>query len=128
MILGPNHRRAPGERPAPGAGRVEAEPLPELRVPRLKGARHASGVWRYADAFPSAAHLSPLSLGEGRVPLQPLELAGLPRGVLTLRDDLNPSGSWKDRGASLMVSHLMREGVREVVESGSRNAAMALAR
>jgi threonine synthase len=42
-------------------------------------------------------------------------------------DYLLPTGSYKDRGAALLISHLQAMGVRRVVEDSSGNAAASLA-
>ena len=42
-------------------------------------------------------------------------------------DYVNPTGSYKDRGASVLLSHLKELGVTEVVEDSSGNAGAAIA-
>ncbi len=89
--------------------------------------RDRQGLWRWARAFPLAGE-PPVSLGEGRVPLEPLALPGLPDGILALREDLEPTGSWKDRGSTVLVTAMHAAGIREAVEDSSGNAALSLAR
>ncbi len=105
----------------------EAAPLPQLLPPaRLHAPAPASG-WRYRSAFPLPARLRPVTLGEGFVPLERLRVSGLPEGVFALRDDLEPTGSWKDRGSTLLVSALHAARIRSVIEDSSGNAALSLA-
>ncbi|RMF72253.1 MAG: pyridoxal-phosphate dependent enzyme [Acidobacteria bacterium] len=102
-------------------------PLPHLAAPGPPGPTAPASAWRYRDAFPLPRRMPPVSLGEGFVPLEPLRVAGLPPGVLALRDDLEPTGSWKDRGSTLLVSAMRAAGIREAVEDSSGNAALSLA-
>ena len=58
-------------------------------------------------------------------PLLPFENAGCEH-YLKL-DFITPTGSYKDRGASVLLSKLVELGVREVVEDSSGNAGAAVA-
>ncbi len=81
-------------------------------------------LWRYEQVLP-VSRADAVSLGEGMTPLIPGELSGHP--VWFKLDFLLPTGSFKDRGASLLVSHLHRLGYRRLVVDSSGNAAAALA-
>ncbi len=85
--------------------------VPGYAPPRPAAWRAGPGsLWRWADSFPGFLQATPpVTLGEGAVPLDPLPLAGLPPGTLALRDDQQPTGSWKDRGTALVVAQLARE-------------------
>lgn len=81
-------------------------------------------LWRYRGLLPvdyGHAH----SLGEGLTPLIPGTLAG--RAVYFKHDALLPTGSFKDRGAAVLVAHLARLGLRRVIVDSSGNAAAAMA-
>jgi threonine synthase len=65
------------------------------------------------------------SLGEGWTPLLTLEDAG--RQLWVKLEFLAPTGSFKDRGTSVLISALRTQGVRQVVEDSSGNAAASLA-
>jgi threonine synthase len=86
--------------------------------------RSARSLWRYRAAF--AADIGdPISLGEGCTPL-------LQRNVGAWRpffkcEWFNPTGSFKDRGASLMLSFLRQIGVTSVLEDSSGNGGSAIA-
>ncbi len=70
--------------------------------------------------------IAPLkSLGEGATPLITVEKAGL-RIHLKL-EYLNPSGSFKDRGTVLAISHASSVGLRCVVEDTSGNTGISVA-
>lgn len=85
----------------------------ELRDPTL---------WRYRHALPGT---DPITLGEGWTPLLPARLGG--RELWLKLDTLMPTGSFKDRGASVQVTRLAEAGVEQVVEDSSGNAGGALA-
>jgi threonine synthase len=96
--------------PAPGLGRRDIET-----------SRHS--VWRYAKALlVSAEHA--VSLGEGWTPLVPGEWGGSP--VRFKLEFMMPTGSFKDRGTTVMVSYLRSRGVERVLEDSSGNAGASL--
>lgn len=82
-------------------------------------------LWRYREAIPVAEDRSILSMGEGLTPLEEADLAGC--RVLLKMDYLFPTGSYKDRGAAVLVSKVNELGIRNVVEDSSGNAGAAIA-
>jgi len=66
-----------------------------------------------------------ISLGEGCTPLVEVELYG--GKVACKLDYLAPTGSFKDRGTSVLVSALVEMGIKRVVEDSSGNAGASLA-
>jgi threonine synthase len=66
-----------------------------------------------------------VSLGEPATPLVPLEHAG--RRVWLKCDYLLPTGSYKDRGSAVLMSHLAGVGLARAVEDSSGNAGASLA-
>ena len=80
-------------------------------------------IWRYARSLPVQIS-QPISLGEGCTPLVRSEIDGL-RLHLKL-EWFSPTGSFKDRGASVLMSFLKQQGIREVVEDSSGNAGAAV--
>lgn len=83
------------------------------------------GLWRYREALPLAYDTLPVSLGE---PLTPL--LGIPTRDCHLffkLDFLFPTGSFKDRGAAVLVTKIRELGVTSVVEDSSGNAGAAIA-
>ena len=88
-------------------------------------AERAPSLWRYREVLPIDAAVTPVSLGESVTPLVRISLGGIP--VLVKQDHLFPTGSFKDRGAALMVSRLRHLGVDHVVEDSSGNAGCAVA-
>lgn len=120
-------------------GHVEPLDTPQWRCPACGGAfaaegpdrldpeaieRSEPGIWRYAAILPVGGEYA-RSLGEGMTPLIPGTLLGLP--VRFKLDALLPTGSFKDRGAAVMVAHLRWLGRRRIIVDSSGNAAAAMA-
>lgn len=84
------------------------------------------GHWRYAAMLPvvSPKHKR-VTLGEGWTPLIDDEWNGLP--VHWKFEGLMPSGSYKDRGISVMINWLLARGVTTVMDDSSGNAGASLA-
>ena len=95
------------------------------RFPVEKILRRNPSLWRYQEAIPIRHETSTLSMGEGFTPLERMEIDG--SEVLIKIDYLFPTGSYKDRGASVLVSKMKEWGVRKVVEDSSGNAGSAIA-
>jgi len=81
-------------------------------------------LWRYAAALPVEVS-DPVTMGEGVTPLISREWRGVP--ALFKLEQLSPTGSFKDRGASVMVSILRAQGVTRVLEDSSGNGGAAIA-
>jgi threonine synthase len=81
-------------------------------------------LWRYRQAFPFAVE-HPITLGEGRTPLLEAQIAGTP--VRLKCEWFNPTCSFKDRGASVMLSLLRAQGIDHVLEDSSGNGGAAIA-
>lgn len=96
---------------------------PNELTPELIDAGEPS-LWRYASLLPVSLDDRP-SLGEGLTPLVFGQLAG--RDVWFKNDAALPTGSFKDRGASVLAAHLLRLGLTRVVVDSSGNAAAAMA-
>lgn len=82
-------------------------------------------MWRYREAIPIHNDVSILSMNEGFTPLEEIEFNG--GGVLIKIDYLFPTGSYKDRGATVLISKMKEWGVQKVVEDSSGNAGSAIA-
>jgi len=84
-------------------------------------------IWRYRAAlsFSLRPGQEPVSLGEGWTPLVPAQLDG--HEVYLKLESLNPTGSFKDRGASVLVTLFKSQGASRLVEDSSGNAGAALA-
>lgn len=102
------------------------------REATLEQGRQATGLWRYAHFLPLTADpgASPVTLGEGDTPLVPLprwgERHGL-RRVYAKLEYVSPTGSFKDRGAAVVVAKAAEWGVGRMVEDSSGNAGASIA-
>lgn len=83
------------------------------------------GLDRYRRAFPLGQADPFLTLGEGGTPLIEVDVGG--KGVHFKCEQLNPTGSFKDRGMAVLVSALAAEGVTAAVEDSSGNAGASFA-
>jgi len=81
-------------------------------------------LWRYQKALPLKIE-HPVTLGEG---LTPLLSRDMPSGTLHFKLEwFAPTGSFKDRGAAVMMSYLRQAGVDEILEDSSGNGGAAMA-
>lgn len=87
--------------------------------------RSNQSVWRYHHAFPFGKDFSPCSLGEGGTPL--LEVPVKEQLVHFKLEQLNPTGSFKDRGSSLLITVLASIGVNQAIEDSTGNAGASFA-
>jgi threonine synthase len=91
--------------------------------PTVLPARQTS-LWRYRQALPAVAQQHIVSLGEGFTPL--VEARHRP-GLTYKLDFLLPTGSFKDRGSSVLASCLRQLEVTRAVEDSSGNAGASMA-
>jgi len=82
-------------------------------------------LWRYREAMALAPHAQPITMGEGFTPLLPIKLERV--RFLAKLDQLFPTGSFKDRGAAVLMSQVAALRIRTVVEDSSGNAGCAIA-
>ncbi|MBX7214073.1 MAG: pyridoxal-phosphate dependent enzyme [Thermoflexales bacterium] len=89
-----------------------------------------AGLWRYAPFLPIIDADAAISLGEGATPLVPSRSLGPALGLRRLffkMESANPTGSYKDRIASVGLSRMRELGVRGWAATSSGNAGAALA-
>ena len=87
-------------------------------------------LWRYRELLPIRDARHVVTLGEGFTPILPLARLGAEDGFrdLLLKDEgLNPTGSFKARGAAVGVSKAKELGIREVAMPTAGNAGGAWA-
>jgi threonine synthase len=84
------------------------------------------GIWRYQAMLPVVGNgLERITLGEGWTPLIHEKWSN--QEVYWKLDALMPTGSYKDRGVSVMVNWLVKLGALTVVDDSSGNAGASLA-
>ena len=82
-------------------------------------------MWRYRESIPLERDGNIISMGEGFTPMVEEDIHGRP--VYLKLEYLFPTGSFKDRGASVLVSKMTELGVKEAIEDSSGNAGCAIA-
>jgi threonine synthase len=92
--------------------------------PRAIGSRPAT-IWRYREAIGVGRAVDPITLGEGFTPIVEREVSGLLARFKL--EYLMPTGSFKDRGASVVISQMAASGISRAVEDSSGNAGVAMA-
>jgi threonine synthase len=100
----------------------------ERSVLGLKDIHCGSGIDRYRSLMPVS---NPIPfLGEGSTPLIPSRRIGPALGLNHLyfkHEGCNPTGAFKDRGASLVAALALEAGAKGVVTASSGNAGAAIA-
>ncbi len=81
-----------------------------------------NGMWRYLHMLPPVLD-TPITLGEGGTPLLRMTNGDL---VYVKNETLNPTGSFKDRGAALLINTIQGQN-KIVIDDSSGNAGAALA-
>ena len=98
--------------PGPGIGRDDID-------------TSVRSLWRYGAALPVRIDM-PISLGEGLTPLLERSWPGGGRPLFKA-EWFSPTGSFKDRGSSVMLSYLRAHGVSAVLEDSSGNGGSSVA-
>ena len=111
-------------------GKITVE-YPDEKLIRFKEAlrREVAGMWRYGDYLPVNSR-TPVSLGEGFTPLQRgrwlPEILGI-KNLLFKDETRNPTGSFLDRGSSIVVTSLVERGVSWFCSPAKGNLGASLA-
>lgn len=106
---------------------AQGEPsfLPDVINFRGADTRHFASILRYRAAIPLPEDARLIHFGEGFTALEKTSFFG--RTVLVKHEYLFPTGSYKDRGAAVMLSAAAYAGAKNVFEDSSGNAGCAVA-
>jgi threonine synthase len=86
---------------------------------------YTPSMWKYKAFLPVGQADKIVSAGEGNTPLRKLNSF---QGTVWVKDETrNPTGTFKDRGASLAITALSRLGVKDLVLSSEGNAGCSFA-
>jgi threonine synthase len=97
----------------------------QSRFPIEEIEKRQPNMWRYREALPIDSDDNIVSFAEGFTPLSVVPFGN--RSVYIKQDYLFPTGSYKDRGASVLISKVKELGVKAVIEDSSGNAGSAIA-
>jgi threonine synthase len=87
--------------------------------------KETSFLRRYTDFYPYLNSNDIVGFHEGYTPLDRLNYKG--HDLFMKLEHLLPGGSFKDRGAALLISMLKRNGIEEIIEDSSGNAGTSIA-
>ncbi|WP_221622245.1 PLP-dependent lyase/thiolase [Larkinella rosea] len=86
-------------------------------------------IWKYQNQLPAVSPHHRVLLGEGQTPLVRSRSIGASLGIDNLYfklENLNPSGSYKDRFAAVLVSEMNAKGQKICIATSSGNTGAAL--
>jgi threonine synthase len=115
----------PVDRPlwrSPGGSHLNLTPGAGLRRGDIDAG--CRSLWRYATAI-RVERAQAVSMGEGCTPLIDVRWDGI--AIQAKLELMMPTGSFKDRGMTVMISYLKRHGITRVLEDSSGNAGASLA-
>jgi len=101
---------------------LELEFKPKIEIGKID--RKRKSLWRYRDFIPLENDENIVSLEEGFTPILKMEI--FKKEFFAKLEFLFPTGSFKDRGASVLVSKLKEMGIKRVVEDSSGNAGCSI--
>jgi threonine synthase len=104
-------------------GLLDLRTEPVFHLEKIK--KRKPTMWRYREAIPIQDNAHIVSFDEGFTPLLKVTVGN--RTILIKQEQLFATGSFKDRGASVLVSHVNALGIKKVVEDSSGNAGSAIA-
>lgn len=107
---------------SPTGGPLMITELPGIRRHEIDS--NTRSLWRYQAAFPIEIE-KPVSMGEGCTPLHRSSFREKPCSFKL--EWFSPTGSFKDRGASVMLSCLRQQGIDAILEDSSGNGGAAIA-
>lgn len=90
----------------------------------------SDGIWGYRAFFRVPEQAEPVTMGEGNTPLLHTDRMGKAYGMKNLylkNETLNPSGTYKDRFATVAMTLAKDDGITEVAIGSAGNAAAAVA-
>lgn len=106
-----------------GAFKLNWSPKP-LPVSLLR--ERGISIWRYRESLPIVEDKNIVSLGEGFTPLISFPYRNFVNVFLKL-DYLCPTGSFKDRGSSVLISKVKEMGIKRCIADSSGNAGSSIA-
>ncbi len=103
-------------------GLIDIELSAQLPLRKLNKKQYT--MWRYREMLPVESDENIVSFNEGFTPLVEVNISN--RKVFFKQDYLFPTGSFKDRGASVLVSKMKELSIKKAIIDSSGNAACAV--
>ena len=94
---------------------------------KLQPGNDVQSMWKFNMFLPVKAGTIPVTAGEGNTPIRPVRSYPQLHSVWLKDETRNPSGTFKDRGASLAVTRLSQLRVRKLVLASEGNAGCSFA-
>ena len=94
---------------------------------KLQPGNDVQSMWKFNMFLPVKAGTIPVTAGEGNTPLRPVRSYPQLHSVWLKDETRNPTGTFKDRGASLAVTRLSQLRVRKLVLASEGNAGSSFA-
>jgi threonine synthase len=88
---------------------------------------NAQSMWKFHMFLPVRAGTIPVTAGEGDTPLRQVRSYPSLHNIWVKDETRNPTGTFKDRGASLAVTRLSHQRVRKLVLASEGNAGCSFA-
>jgi threonine synthase len=104
-------------------GSLDVADRPVFDRANIRLADHS--VWRYRAMIPTMPGAPIVSLGEGMTPLVEADFAG--KRIHFKLEYIAPTGSFKDRGTTVLVTNLKAWGVTRAADDSSGNAGASFA-
>lgn len=104
-------------------GLLDIEFKPLFDVDKIKSRKPT--MWRYREALPIDNDENIVTFDEGYTPLLEVKIDG--NKLMLKLEQLFTTGSYKDRGAAVLISKAKELGIKRVVEDSSGNAGCAIA-
>lgn len=98
----------------------------EVKFSRDEIHQNDFSLWRYDEAYPIKKDELVATFGEGMTPLMK-ERWDKDYNIYVKNEAIMPTGSFKDRGVTMMINHLALKGVTKITEDSSGNAGASVA-
>jgi threonine synthase len=108
---------------APNGGLLDINFEAKFDLKKIKNAY--PNLWRYADAIAIDQSKGIISFNEGFTPIEKILIKN--RTIFIKQEQLFTTGSYKDRGATTLISKAKQLGITKVVQDSSGNAGCAIA-
>ncbi|MCF8428611.1 MAG: threonine synthase [Bacteroidia bacterium] len=108
---------------SPNGNLLDIEFDAKFNLEKIKNAY--PNLWRYEDAIAIDQKEGIVSLNEGFTPIEKIKLNK--KEVYIKHEQLFSTGSYKDRGATTLISKAKQLGIKKIVQDSSGNAGCAIA-